>query len=218
MSFLRMKKCEWSANVLLHFRCAKEKCIKYETNAVWTWKHTVRTVGQIVHKSSEYFGMTENGTSFHLIRCCNYNFMQVNAVNCLPVPLCMASASESALIMNNHKNSINYVPTVASCLTPPMANSIASLGRGKGVRGEASTVGAELNGMQKCKSKIIYASLLTAVAAALRRIASACCGHKNLAQLSPLSPFGHSPLYVCLSVSFCIAFRIALCFCARTRP
>lgn len=36
MSFLRMKKCECSANVLLHFRCAKEKCIKYETNAVWT--------------------------------------------------------------------------------------------------------------------------------------------------------------------------------------
>lgn len=124
----------------------------------------------------------------------------------------MASASASALIMNNHKNSINYVPTVASCLTPPMANSIASLGKGKGGRGEASTVGAELNGMQKCKSKIIYASLLTAVAVGLRRIASACCGHKNLAQLSPLSPFLHSTLFVCLSISFRIAFRIALCF------
>lgn len=95
------------------------------------------------------------------------NFIKVSS-RLMPVwfhCVCMASASASALIMNNHKNSINYVPTVASCLTPPMANSIASLGSGR--EEGLSTVGAELNGMQKCKSKIIYASLLTAVAVAI---------------------------------------------------
>lgn len=72
-------------------------------------------------------------------------FKQVSACK-LPTLLhcaCMASASASALIMNNHKNSINYVPTVASCLTPPMANSIASLGEG-GVAGY-SGCGAKWN-------------------------------------------------------------------------
>lgn len=61
------------------------------------------------------------------------NFIKVSS-RLMPVWFhcaCMASASASALIMNNHKNSINYAPTVASCLTPPMANSIASLGWGE---------------------------------------------------------------------------------------
>lgn len=73
------------------------------------------------------------------------NFIKVSS-RLMPVwfhCVCMASASASALIMNNHKNSINYVPTVASCLTPPMANSIASLGEG-GVAGY-SGCGAKWN-------------------------------------------------------------------------
>lgn len=134
--------------------------------------------------------------------------MQVNACK-LPAQFhCACMASASALIMNNHKNSINYVPTVASCLTPPMANSIASLGRG-GRREGSGYSGCELNGMQKCKSKIIYASLLTAVAVASHRLVVAIKTWRNFLPLL---------FSVCLCVSFCIAFRIALCFCGRTRP
>lgn len=75
------------------------------------------------------------------------NFIKVSSrlVPALLHCACMASASASALIMNNHKNSINYVPTVASCLTPPMANSIASLGRGEG--------GGEGSGYSGCRAK-----------------------------------------------------------------
>lgn len=121
--------------------------------------------------------------------------MQVNSCK-LPAQFhcaCLSSASASALIMNNHKNSINYVPTVASCLTPPMANSIASLGRGGGGEGSGYS-GCELNGMQKCKSKIIYASLLTAVAVASHQLVVAIKTWRNF-----LPSFSSS---VCLSVRF----------------